>query len=494
MSSFTYVIGLDIGTTSTKAVAFDQNGTVLAEADQPYPITQPKADWAEQNPHDIFSAVLATIGQVVHLLKPRIGEPQAVGISSAMHSLLAADENGKLLTQVIIWADNRASHQANLLHSTHIGLDIYKRTGTPIHPMSPLTKLMWIREYMPALFKQTAKWISIKEYILFQLFGKWIVDRPIASATGLYSLQKRSWDDQTLQFLGLSSEKLSTIVSETHTAVGLSQIHADSMGISRNTAFVVGGSDGALANIGVGATQSRTLAVTIGTSGAVRALTNTAIVDQLQRTFCYEADETRFIIGGATNNGGLLLRWVAETMLSGTAHDLGTLMETASRISAGAEGLIMLPYITGERAPIWNPSARGVIFGLDLHHQQGHIVRAAMESVVYSIHHVSQAVQQLTGAATSIRASGGFVKSALWTQILADVTGTPVLVPSSHQSSALGAAGVAMKAIGEIRNVDEVSKNVPIVREHEPNPNNTQIYREGFEKYLRLYERLRDEF
>ncbi|WP_152642881.1 gluconokinase [Bacillus alveayuensis] len=496
------VIGVDIGTTSTKAVVFGEHGRVLSSHAVDYPIVQPHSSWAEQDPDVIFSAVVESVSTAIVKANVTSKQVKAIGFSAAMHSLIALDASGHPLTRCIIWADNRSVVQAERLLNELGGLDIYKRTGTPIHPMSPLPKLLWFKEKMPELLDKAYKFVSIKEYVLYRLYGQYVVDYSIASATGLFRLDTLDWDADVLRLLGITRAQLSNLVPTTHILRGMKKEWAERMALAPDVPVVVGASDGVLANIGVGAVLPGEAAITIGTSGAVRTISSVQKTDEKGRTFCYALTPHHWVVGGPTNNGGILLRWLRDEFggqerevakkLGIDPYDL--LTKYAERVPAGAEGLLFLPFLSGERAPYWNANARGTFFGISLHHKREHFIRAVMEGVCMSVFSVALAIRDVTGPLSEIRVSGGFAKSPFWRQMLADMMGKELLVPETHEASALGAAALALYALGEIPSLDTVKAWIRISSHHIPNEANTFIYSELFDMYLRLYERLKGEF
>jgi gluconokinase len=496
------VIGVDIGTTSTKAVAFGERGKVVSSHAIDYPIVQPQPGWAEQDPDVIFSAVIKSVNAAIKKANVFPYQVKALGFSAAMHSLIALDESGHPLTRCIIWADNRSVKQSERLLNEMNGLAIYKRTGTPIHPMSPLPKLLWMKEEMPELFDKVHKFVSIKEYVLYQLYSQYVVDYSIASATGLFRLDTLDWDIDVLSLLGITRNHLSEPVPTTYMLRGMKKEWAEQMALDPDIPVIVGASDGVLANVGVGAVSPGEAAITIGTSGAVRTISPVQKTDEKGRTFCYALTENHWVIGGPTNNGGILLRWLRDEFGSPereVAKKLGIdpydlLTQYAQKVPAGSEGLLFLPFLSGERAPYWNANARGTFFGISLHHKREHFIRAVMEGVCMSVFSVALAIRDLTGPLSEIRVSGGFAKSPFWRQMLADMMGKELLVPETHEASALGAAVLALYALGEIPSLETVKQWIRITSHHTPNEKHTSLYLELFYMYERLYHRLKDEF
>ncbi len=491
----TYVIGLDIGTTSTKAVVYAADGGMKGIGNVSYSLFVPRPAWAEQDPQVIFAAVIAAMRDAILASAVEPSRIAAIGFSTAMHSMIAVDAAGAPLTNSITWADSRSVKQADKLRTDGSGVQIYRNTGTPIHPMSPLTKLMWMREEDPETFRRAAKFISIKEYVLFRLFGEYVVDHSIASATGLFDVKRLDWYEPALEMAGITRNHLSIPVPTTQVLRGIKAPYAEEIGIHPDTPFVVGASDGVLANLGVGAIAQGQVAVTIGTSGAVRSVVKKPLTDDRGRTFCYVLTEDRWVIGGPTNNGGIALRWFRDQFGGQEAEEASrrgvdaydVMLEAAERVPAGAEGLLFLPYLSGERAPHWNSSARGSFFGAGLHHRREHFIRAVLEGILFSVYHVELALRDLAGEANEILASGGFARAAGWRQMMADMFGYELLVPQTHESSSFGAAVLAMHAIGLLERLEDVRGLITIVDRHQPNRENTAVYQELFSIYERVY-------
>ncbi|MCM3006420.1 gluconokinase [Priestia koreensis] len=497
-----YMIGVDIGTTSTKAVLFTTKGEVLNVHHVEYPMHTPTPHVAEQNPDEIYEAVITSINKVIDQSQVNRSQVELVSFSSAMHSLIAVDSHGKPLTNCITWADNRAANYAEQLKSTEQGHGIYMRTGTPIHPMSPLCKLMWLKEERPELLQGGNKFISIKEYVFYQLFGEYVIDYSIASATGMFNLEQLDWDEEALAVAGVSREQLSKIVPTTHYLKLPNDPHESPLNLLSGTPFVVGASDGVLSNLGLAASEPGVVVATIGTSGAIRTVVDKPVVDPKGRMFCYALTDKKWVIGGPVNNGGMILRWVMEEFAAAeveAANRLGVspyelLMDIAEKVPAGSDGLIFHPYLSGERAPLWNANARGSFFGLSLHHKKEHFIRAALEGVMYNLYSVLLALKELIGTPGEIKATGGFARSKLWRQIMADVFNTKVVIPESFESSCLGATILGLYALGKVDSLDVVKEMVGHTNEHVPNEDNVDLYQELMTIYIRVARALEDEY
>ncbi|MBC8035485.1 MAG: gluconokinase, partial [Chitinophagaceae bacterium] len=294
----TYYLGVDIGTTSTKAIAFSDAGEVLADNVVRYGMQHPAPDRSEQDPEEIVRAVISTINKTVSEMAP--ATPALISFSVAMHSLILIDASANALTPCIIWADNRANEIARQLRNSETGKQFYAATGVPVHSMSPLCKILWMKEYEPDLFKQVYKFIGIKEYIFQKLFGRIFVDTGIASATGLLDLETLQWHPGILTFAGITAEQLPELVSPKYTFT--SDTVTEHLSIPAGTVIVAGGSDGGMANLGSGATNQQTMAITIGTSGAARMIVDGIVTDPSMRIFCYHLKDNYYFTGGANNN------------------------------------------------------------------------------------------------------------------------------------------------------------------------------------------------
>ena len=493
------MIGVDIGTTSTKAVLFNKKGETLYRHGVEYPLHTPAPGTAEQDPEEIFHAVIGCIKEVTSHTNENI---RFVSFSSAMHSLILVDKNDQPLTPSITWADNRSADWAEKIKSDYNGMEIYRRTGTPIHPMSPLVKLAWLQHDHPNLFSKAAKFISIKEFVFHRLFGKYVVDYSIASATGMFNLENLAWDEEALKVAGVTKDQLSLPVSTTESLVGLKAEYTDMLGLSEETPFIVGASDGVLSNLGVNAIEPGVVAVTIGTSGAIRAVTDRPVTDPKGRIFCYALTDKHWVIGGPVNNGGMIFRWVRDELASAeveVAERLGkdpyeVLTDIAAKVVPGSEGLLFHPYMAGERAPLWNAKARGSFFGLGMHHKKEHMIRAVLEGIVMNLYTVLLALEELIGSPKKVQATGGFARSELWRQMLADIFDQEVEIPESFESSCLGAVVLGMYGQGELDSLEAVSEMVGSVHSHMPNPKATEAYRKLMPIFIQLPRLLESEY
>jgi gluconokinase len=472
------VLGIDIGTTSAKAVLVGADAVVRASGQAGYPLDAPRPGWAEQDPGAVLDAVVEAVREAV--VDHPADEIAGLALSSAMHSLLGLDGAGEPVTPVITWADGRAAEQADRLRADPLGPALHRRTGTPVHPMSPLVKLPWLLQHDPDSVAGVRCWAGIKEYVLAQLTGDLVVDHGIASATGLFSLADRTWDDEALAYAGVRAHQLPPPVPTRHT-LRLSRAGAETLGLPEGLPVVVGSGDGPLANLGVGAVRPGSAACSIGTSGAVRVATDAPHVDPRGRVFCHVLDGDRYVVGGAVNNGGNVLDWVGEALAPEVAaqatvggHSVPeALVALAEEAPPGSGGLLFLPYLHGERAPLWSSLPQGVYLGLRREHRREHLVRAALEGVCLQLALVVASLEEAGARVLEIRATGGFSRSPLWRRILAGALGRPIGFAATPEGSSLGAALLGLTTLDLLEDLDRAADLVAVEDVEEPAPDLT---------------------
>lgn len=486
-----YMIGLDLGTTAVKAVLFNVTGEYIDKETQHYPLHTPDVHIAEQDPDEILEKSMEAIRLLVK--RNRCGNSiEFISCSSAMHSLILLDKSGSRLTECITWADRRSEDVAEEW-GTERGVGIYRRTGTPIHPMSPFIKLLYFKDAHPELYSQIGKVVGIKEYVLHHLTGVYEVDKSIASSMGMMDLETSQWDAEVLEILGLDTAQLPDIVGTTKVYPSLNRMH-EKLGIAEKTKIITGASDGVLANLGVNAIRKGDIAITIGTSGAIRTVIDAPRTDVKMRTFCYHLTDDHYVIGGPVNNGGVVLRWIRDELCTeevGEAASSGkdpyeVMTQAAKEVRPGSNGLIFHPYLAGERAPLWNAKAVGSFYGLTLSHERKHMIRAAMEGVVYNLYSVYLALREQMDSVGSIKASGGFARSEMWKQLMADVFGEQLTVPKSYEASAFGACLLGLYAIGEMRDLGEAAQFVGESDAYVPEEAVYMKYQEIMSVYIEL--------
>lgn len=477
-----YIIGMDVGTTATKGVLYDENGKAFFSASKGYPLIQTKIGQAEEDPKVIFDAVQEVI---FALTQKTDGEIAAISWSSQMHSLIGLDKDNNLLTNSITWADNCAKNVVQDAKKSGLARKIYQKTGMPMHPMAPIYKMLWLKDNEPELFNQVKKWIGIKEYLIFRLTGKLIIDTTMAAGTGMLNLKTLTWDQELLDTLNVKQEQLPEIAQPTEIVAPIKEEYVQKLGIDSDTKIVLGASDGYLSTIGVNAIDSDHFALNVGTSGAVRTIVDQPKIDQNASYFCYPVDKKHYLLGGPVNNGGIVFNWARQTLF-----DAGEMpqdyLDVAQSAPAGSRNLIFLPYLGGERAPIWDANARGSFVGLTRMHQKTEMARAVIEGIIFNLYDAAFSLIKNTKKPVAINATGGFLKSDFVRQLCADIFNMPIVTMKEQQSGTLAAMFLARQALGINQDLSEIEQFAQEDKVYFPNPKEAVIYQNMFPLYCEI--------
>lgn len=486
------VLGADLGTSTAKAAAYLADGTRLAGAEVAVPAATGAPERAEQDPDGLVAALAEAVRRTVAELQQDGRSPDAIALSGAMHSLLGVDASGRPLTPVLTWADRRAVGTVRALATDPEALGLPARTGTPLAPMSPLAKIRSITDTDPATASAVARWCSAKEYVVLRWFGEAVVDPSTASSTGLLNVRTLEWDPVALRLAGIDAARLSTPVPATTALRGMNPTAAAALGVGVDLPVVIGGADGCLAPLGAGAVSDGLGSLTIGTSGAVRVLVDHPSTDPGGRLFCYALDARRWVVGGPISNGGLVLRWLRDRLL-----DLGADADAYDRIDdlvagvpAGADGVLAVPALAGERAPRWDLDARAAVIGLTAAHGREHVARALLEGVAHALAAVAVLLVEAGHRVAAFRADGGFLESRVWPQIVADVLGVPLELTTERDGPVRGAALLAMEALGLGDAVELSQRSTTVAGRLEPDPATATVHAEHGRRFTRLRELL----
>ena len=485
-------IGVDLGTTTIKAIAFADDGDgEIAEAKETVGLHTDAEGSAEQDADEVVQAATAVLARVAGSARRAGFTVARVGVSAAMHTLLAVAGDGQPLGRAMLWMDRRADPQARRLWASPEGPALYARTGAPIHAMMPLLKLAWLRTARPDLHRTAARFVSLKEWVWHRWFGEWAVDQAIANASGLYDVHRGDWDAEALALAGIDRDRLSPIVPTTAVRSDARDSTLRSAGLGGDTPFAIGASDGVLANLGVGAIDRAHLVLTAGTSLTARVGTDRPVTDPATRSFCYVLGPGRFIVGGPSNSGGLVLDWLCHKVLGGGpgSQAIGTLLEAAAGVDTGP--LLCLPYITGERAPLWDARARGALVGLEIGHEAPHLVRAAVEALAFNAWWIVSGLIDLVGRPREVVATGPVLGPPWIRQLVADVFDLPVRDGGDRDASVVGAALLARIATGRATWEDAARGAIPTGGTLTL-PRATARYRAKYARFRRLADRLRD--
>jgi gluconokinase len=493
------IVTIELGTNAVRVFAFDLDGNIIGSLKGYYPTFHTQPDYSEQDPDQIFLTMLYVLKNLlIDTIYPKKYKVASICFSSSMHSVLAIDKHGNPLGHAITWADNRAKKEAQGLKKSSAGKNIYKATGTPLHPMSPMMKIAWIKNNEKDRFKQTSKILSLKSYIIQQLTGEYLIDYSIASATGLLNIHKIKWETDALKFAGIKENMLPDLVPVSASAGKLKKAYQTSLGLSSDTKIIIGSSDGCMAILGDGVKGEGMATITIEDSGAVRVMGDKVLQDDKQRFFNYLLTEDCYVSGGPTNNGGIIFEWFTRQFGDfknpfDIDHTMQELINDALKVPAGSDGLIFLPYLLGERAPIWNANARGVYFGLNIKHEKTHFVRATIEGILYEIYSIGKTLEEHRSI-KSLSINGSFGSAPFCTQMLADIYNKPVRLRHNFHSVGFGSFLLSATGMGIYKSLDEAAKKVVLPDQYLPDKQNHKEYMKYFKIFERLSTKLAPEF
>ena len=479
------VLGVDVGTTGVKVVAFGGPRPVTAVRE--YPLLEPAPGQQVQDVDQVLAATAQALAEVVARLE---GRPvAALGLSTAMHGLLGLDADARPLTPLVTWADSRSAPQAAALRSSGEATALHEATGTPVHPMSPLTKLAWFAEHEPGLASRVRTWAGLKDVLVHLLTGWLATERSSASATGLLDRWTGTWHERALQLARVRADQLPEVLPTT-AHLPLDAALARHVGLPAGTPVVLGAGDGPLATLGAGALAPGLAGLSLGTSGAVRALVRQQPEHLDPALFCYALTEGAWVLGGAVSTGGLVVRWASSSLVPGADDD--AVLRLAAQVPAGSEGLLMLPYLLPERAPSWDPELPGAYLGLRRCHTRAHLVRAAVEGVALQL---AAVLDRLDASAPmrQVRATGGALRAPLWREVLAATTARPFVAVAAAEGTALGAAALALLGTGQAEDLEEAVAKLGGTEEGETveaDPALVTVYAEARERLRTQLDRL----
>jgi len=480
-----WILSVDIGTSSVRAIVFDKDGRAMPDllAQIHYAMKTSRDGGVEADPEILSHNVESVIDGALARAGPSASEICAVATSCFWHSLIGVMSDGRPATPVYIWADTRSSSMVHVLRQHFDERAVHSRTGCVFHSSYLPAKLLWLSRTVPEVFRRTARWMSFGEYFQGRVFHRYLCSHSMASATGLYQQNSRTWDTELLRFLDAAPEKLSPLARLKETLTDMEAAYAARWTALRSVAWLPALGDGACSNIGCGCISPERLAIMVGTSGALRVMHETESIEIPEGLWCYRADEKRFLIGGALSNGGLLYTWLRETLQLG---DSVALEERLAAEQPDQHGLTMLPFLAGERSMGWHSEARGAIVGLSVHTRPIEILRAGLESVALRFAQVADAIREVTPGIREVVASGGaLLSSRTWTQIMADVLGHLVIASGEKEASSRGAALLALESLGFAPGLDAFSASMGEI--FEPDPGKHEVYRRARARQEQLY-------
>ncbi len=494
MTSQKYLLGIDVSTTGAKASLINVEGRVAGSATTPLTLFTPRPLWSEQDPREWWSATAASIRQVLAEAGLPGAAIQAIGLTGQMHGLVLLDERGDVLRPAILWNDQRTGDQCDEIRARLGKERLIQITGNDALTGFTAPKLLWVQQNEPEIFRAARHVLLPKDYVRFRLTGEYALDKADGSGTILFDLKERTWSEDVLDALGIPADWLPGTYEGPQIT---GRVHFDAAaetGLEAGTPVVAGAGDQAAQAVGVGVIEPGIIALTLGTSGVVFAATEAPLIEPEGRlhAFCHALPGRWHLMGVMLSAAGSL-QWHRDTLAPGMSFD--DLVHEAADVPPGSEGLLFLPYLTGERTPHPDPLARGAWIGLTVRHRRAHLTRAVLEGVAYGIKDCFNLIQQAgLGAIRQVRISGGGAKSQTWRQIIADVLDTELVTVNTTEGAAFGAALLAGVGAGVFPDVPAACENTIRITGSNSPGDTVGEYQDYYLRYRALYPALAGEF
>lgn len=497
-----YLLGIDVSTTATKALVIDERGALVATASAEYEFVTPRPLWAEQDPADWWRACVTVVSAVLE--KIPASQIAGIGLTGQMHGLVLLDAGGNVLRPCIMWNDQRTAKQcAEITDRVGGAKNLLQLIGNPVLPGFTAPKILWVRENEPQVYAQAAHVLLPKDYLRYKLTGAFATEPSDASGTALLDVAKRNWSDELLKAIDVPRNWLPEVYESPVVSAKISASAAQATGLLEDTPVVGGGGDQAAQAVGTGIVQEGIVSATLGTSGVVFASSDSYRLEPngLLHAFCHAVPGKWHLMGVMLSAAGSF-RWYRDA-LGGEERSQArneskdvyeVLTSEAARANAGCEGLIFLPYLTGERTPYPDPNARGAFFGITLRHGRDHFVRAVMEGVSYGLRDSLELMRALGMNISQVRASGGGSRSPLWRQILADVFDSEIALVNITEGAAFGAALLAGVGAGVYTSVQDACAHTIQVTDSVHQGQDVGVYDEYYKVYRGLYPALKESF
>jgi xylulokinase len=486
-------LGIDLSTTGAKALLIDEAGAVVASTTTPLGVSNPRPLWSEQEPGDWWQAVTESIRSALAQANASGTDIKAIGLTGQMHGLVLLDERGDVLRPAILWNDQRCGEECDEIRA-RVGRErLIQITGNDALTGFTAPKILWVERHEPEIHRRARHVLLPKDYVRYRLTGGFAMDKADGSGTILFDLEKRNWSPEILDALNIPREWMPETFEGPEVTGEVTIDAAKETGLRAGTPVVAGGGDQAAGAIGVGAVRPGILALTLGTSGVVFAATESPLIEPQGRlhAFCHALPSRWHLMGVMLSAAGSL-QWYRDTLAPQLSFE--ELVAEAAQIPAGSEGLLFLPYLSGERTPHPDPLARAAWVGLTVRHRRGHLTRALLEGVAFGLKDGFSLMQSAgLGAIDQVRVSGGGAKSVLWRKILADVLGAELVTVNTTEGAAYGAALLAGVAAGTWPDVESAcAQTIRVMQRVAPQATNTSIYSRMYQQYSSLYLALRD--
>jgi xylulokinase len=499
-----YLLGIDVGTTGAKALLVNEKGEIVARSTHEYPLHTPRPGWAEQDPADWWQATVNAIRDAASAPGIKPGEIAGMGLSGQMHGSVFLDAKNEVIRPAILWCDQRTADQCDWITRTAGRDTVVAETCNPVLTGFTAPKIVWLRQNEPDAYARVRKVLLPKDYIRFRLTGEFATEVSDASGTSLLNIRERKWSKKMLAALEMPEDWLPAVFESPVPSARISKEAASLTGLAEGMPVVGGGGDQAAGAVGNGIVKSGVISVTCGTSGVVFASLDLPVMDEQLRThtFCHAVPGKWHVMGVMLSAGGSL-RWFRDAVASeevALAKRMGVdpyelITAQAATVEPGCEGLIFLPYLTGERTPYPDPDARGVFFGLNLRSGRPQMARAILEGVAYGLRDSLEIVKAMGVKITQVRASGGGARSDLWRHIQADVFNTELVTITIDEGPAFGVALLAAVGAGIFKTVEEAcEKTIKLKDRTQPTASNVATYELFYHIYRSLYPALKPLF
>jgi xylulokinase len=488
-------LGIDISTTGSKALLIDEQGVVLSSGSFEHSISTPRPLWSEQDPQEWWQTCAKSIQQALKEAGVSGSAIKAIGLTGQMHGLVLLDKKGQVLRPAILWNDQRTGEECEDI-TRLVGFDqLLQISGNKALTGFTAPKILWVRKHEPGVYAQITHILLPKDYVRYRLTGELATDKADGSGMILFDLKQRDWSAKLLEILQIPKEWLPKTYEGPEITGRINAEAAEITGLAPGTPVVGGGGDQAAQAVGVGAVVTGIVALTLGTSGVVFASTPEPYIERGGRlhAFCHAVPDTWHLMGVMLSAAGAL-RWYRDTFAPGIGYD--QLLSPVGKIPEGAEGLLFLPYLTGERTPHPDPMARAAFVGMTIRHNQAHLLRAVLEGVAFGLRDSMELMRSSgLGDIKQVRVSGGGARSELWRQILSDVMATELVTVNTTEGAAFGAALLAGVGTGAWRSVSESCQaTINLVERTTPRHEKTALYDDLYHQYTALYPALKTSF
>jgi gluconokinase len=486
-----YLIAVDIGTTHVKSILYRHGTGLIHQDSQSYPTYYPLPGYVEQNPEEIFTAVINGLQNLIN--KAQIPPQSIAGIvfGGIVQSMVPVGQDGIALCPSFTWADTRSIGQNAQLKKQLNTEEVRQRTGCTLHPMYYLSRLAWIRDKQPEILKNATRFISIKEYILERLFSVQQIDHSVASGTGIWNMHTKTWDEDLLREIGFSSNKFSECVEPiSQLPKGLRKKYADYLGLLEGTPGIIGAYDGALSHFGSLGLIDNQMSLTVGTGAAIRRRITAPRVIPGTEAWCYYLAENNWLLGGVLHDAGNVMHWFAENLMPEVdpSNAFERMNQLAKNINPGANGLFFIPQLGGERCPAYRPEATGVIKGLTFAHGRNHLIRAMMEGLAYNLFSIYRMLAPDLDPGLVV--TGGILKSPTWLKIVANFFDKTLWLPAIDETSAWGGVMIGLRSLGVFSSLEEAQEYIRISGSQEPELQWKVTYKNLLNSYDQLYDDL----